>query len=181
MTDQNIKRTNRLLYVGRFSRFKQPDMAIRIAKIANLPIDLIGGTFVDDTNYLKKIESMCDWEDIVIYKDAPHEFKIKKLQEAKALIVPSNMNEPFGLTCIEGMACGTVPITTRDGAIPETVLDRETGFICDTEDQTIEAIKNIDKIDQLKYRKHVEDNFSRIKMAKEYEKLYQRILNNEEW
>ena len=179
--DPNIKRINRLLYIGRFSRFKQPDMAIRIAKTANLPIDLIGGTFVDDTNYLKNIESICDGKDIVIYKDAPHEFKIKKLQEAKALIVPSNMNEPFGLTCIEGMACGTVPITTRDGAIPETVLDRETGFICDTEDQMIEAIKNIDKIDPLKCRKHVEDNFSRIKMAKNYEKLYYKTIKGEEW
>lgn len=179
--DPNIKKTERLLYVGRFSKFKQPDMAIRVAKKANFPIDLIGGTFVDDPNYLKGIESMCDGNNIAIYKDAIQDFKIKKLQDAKALLVPSRFNEPFGLCAAEGMACGTPIITTRDGAIPEIVLHGETGFICDTEEQMVEAIKNLDKIDPLKCRKHVEDNFSRLKMAKEYVKLYERILNNDEW
>jgi glycosyltransferase involved in cell wall biosynthesis/predicted SAM-dependent methyltransferase len=185
--DSNIKRTNRLLYVGRFSKFKGAHIAIEVAKKANLSIDLIGGTFIDDVNYLKEIESMCNGDTIVIYKDANHDFKIKKMQEAKALIVPSNMNEPFGLTCIEGMACGTPIIATRDGAIPEIVVHGETGFICDTdvskntEEQMIEYIKNLDKIDPLKCRKHAEDNFSRITMSKNYIKLYQRILNNDEW
>lgn len=177
----NIKRTDRLLYVGRFSKFKQPHMAIQVAKRSNLPIDLVGGTFIDDINYLKEIESMCNGNNIAIYKDVGHDFKIKKMQEAKCLIFPSKMGEPLGLVAQEAMACGCPVIATRDGAIPEVVLHNETGFICDTEEQMVEAIKNIDKIDPLKCRKHVEDNFSRLKMAENYVRLYQRILNNDEW
>lgn len=179
--DPSIKRTDRLLYIGRFSSFKRPDMAIRVAKKANIPIDLIGGTFVDDQDYLHQIESMCDGKDIAIFKDSSHEFKIRKLQEAKALVIPSKMGEPFGLTCVEGMSCGTPLITTRDGAIPEIVVDGVTGFLCNDEQDMIEAIKNIDKIDPFKCRKHVEDNFSRLKMAEQYLKLYRSIIDGDEW
>jgi glycosyltransferase involved in cell wall biosynthesis len=177
----DIKRTDRLLYVGRFSKFKRPHMAIEVAKRIDLPIDLIGGTFVDDINYMKEIESMCDDKDIVMYKDASQDFKIRKMQEAKCLIFPSKMGEPLGLVAQEAMACGTPVIAARDGAIPETVIDGQTGFICDTEDQMVDAIKNIDKIYPSKCRKHVEDNFSRIKMAKNYENLYRYIISGNEW
>lgn len=175
-----INKTDRLLYLGRFSAFKQPDMAIRVAKRANLPIDLIGGTFIDNQDYLRQIDAMCDGKDVVMYKDASHEFKIKKLQEARVLIVPSKMSEPFGLTCIEGMACGTPIICTRDGAIPEIVLDRETGFICDTEDQMVEAVNKIYEINPANCRKRAEE-FSRLKMAENYVKLYQKMMKGEDW
>ena len=178
--DPSVKKIDRLLYVGRFSRFKQPDMAIRVAKAVGIPIDLIGGTFVDDIGYLKEIESMCDGENVVMYKDASHEFKIKKLQEAKVLIVPSKMNEPFGLTCVEGMACGTPAIVTRDGALPEIVIDRVTGFVCNTEEQMIEAIKNIDQIKPEDCRTRAEE-FSKRVMAMRYEVLYKRIINGQDW
>lgn len=45
----------------------------------------------------------------------------------------------------------------------------------------VDAIKNIDKIDPFKCRKHIEDNFSRLKMAREYEKLYQKMMKGEDW
>lgn len=178
--DPSVKKTDRLLYVGRFSRFKQPDMAIRIAKAAGFGIDLIGGTFVDDMGYLKEIESMCDGENVIMYKDASHEFKIKKLQEAKALIVPSKMNEPFGLTCIEGMACGTPVIASRDGAIPEIIIDGITGFICDNEQKMVEAVSKVDTIKSSDCRTRAEE-FSKRVMAMRYEILYKRIMNGKDW
>jgi glycosyltransferase involved in cell wall biosynthesis len=178
--DPSIVKTNNLLYVGRFSRFKQPDMAVRIAKKANIPLDLIGGSFVDDPSYMNQIESMCDGVNIVIYKDSTHEFKITKMQEAKVIIVPSKMHEPFGLVAVEAMACGTAVICTRDGALPEIVLHGVTGFVCDTEEQMIEAIKNIDQIKPEDCRKRAEE-FSRLKMAENYVKLYQKMMKGEDW
>jgi FkbM family methyltransferase len=178
--DPSIKKTNRLLYIGRFSKFKGPHTAIEIAKKVNLPLDLIGGSFVDDPLYMKNIESMCDTSNIVIYKDASHEFKIRKLQEAKALLVPSRFNEPFGLTCIEGMACGTPIITTPDGAIPELVINKETGFICETISDMISAIEDIDTIKPEMCRRRAEE-FSRRVMAMRYETLYRRMMNGQDW
>jgi glycosyltransferase involved in cell wall biosynthesis len=179
--DPLVEKTNRLLYVGRFSAFKQPNMAIRIAAKLGLPLDLIGGSFVEDPNYMQQIEKMCDGENVVIYKDATHEFKIKKMQEAKAVIIPSKMNEPLNLVSIEAQACGTAVIVTRDGGLPETVNHGVTGFICNTEQEMEEAIEKIDTIKSSNCRKHVEENFSRQKMAKEYEKLFYQIVKGEDW
>lgn len=178
--DPNIKKSNRLLYVGRFSSFKGPHVAIEVAKKVGIGIDLIGGSFVDDPNYMNQIESMCDGVDAIMHKDVSHEFKIQKMQEAKTLILPSKMNEPFGLVAIEGMACGTPVICTRDGALPEIVIDGVTGFICDTEEQMVEAVSKIDTIRSEDCRKRSEQ-FSKRIMAENYVKLYQKVMKGEDW
>ena len=179
--DSSIKKTDRLLYVGRFSVFKGPITAMRIAMKLGLSLDMIGGSFVEDPNYMQQIEKMCEGKDIKMFKDATHEFKIQKMQEAKAVIIPSKMNEPLNLVSLESQACGTAVIVTRDGGLPETVNHGVTGFICDTEEQMIEAIGKLDTIKSSDCRKWVEENFSRLKMAKEYEKLFYQIVKGEDW
>ena len=179
--DPLVEKTNRLLYVGRFSAFKQPLVAMRVALNAGLGIDLVGGTFVEDPNYMQQIEKMCEGKDITIHKDVSHEYKIELMQKAKAVIIPSKMNEPLNLVSIEAQACGTPVIVTRDGGLPETVNHGVTGFVCDTEEQMIEAIGQIDTIKSSDCRKFVEENFSRLKMAREYEKLFYQIVKGEDW
>lgn len=179
--DTSVKKTNRLLYVGRFSKFKGPHTAIEIAKKIGLPLDLIGGSFVDDPSYMKQIESICDGKEITINKDVSHEYKIELMQRAKAILIPSHMNEPLNLVSIEGQACGTPVIVMRDGGLPETVNHGVTGFVCDTEEQMIEGIKNTDKINSSDCRKWIEENFSRQRMAMEYEKLFYHIVRGENW
>jgi glycosyltransferase involved in cell wall biosynthesis len=174
------KKTNNLLYVGRFSAFKDPLMAMRIALKTGFHIDLIGGSFVEDPNYIVQLEKMCEGKDMSIYKDVSHEFKIEKMQLAKAIIVPSKMNEPFGLICIEAMACGTAVICSRDGALPEIVIDGVTGFICDTEEQMIEAVSKVDSIKSSDCRKRAE-KFSKSIMAENYVKLYEKMMKGEYW
>ena len=103
------------------------------------------------------------------------------MQEAKAAIVPSKMNEPLNLVSMEAQACGTPVIVTRDGGLPETVNHGVTGFICDTEQEMEEAIGKIDTIKSDICRKWVEENFSRQRMAKEYEKLFFDIVQGKDW
>lgn len=173
-------KTDNLLFVGRFSTFKQPDVAIAIAEKLNMNIDLVGGTFVDDPNYIKLIESKCDNDKIRIYKDVAHDFKIKKMQNAKALIFPSNMGEPYGLVAAEAMACGTPVIALNDGAIAEVVIHGRTGFVCNSTKEMLDAVKNIHTIKPEACRERAEQ-LSRQVMAKEYLKLYNDVLDNKEW
>lgn len=178
--DPSIKRTNRLLYVGRFSRFKGPHDAITLAKKVNLPIDLIGAAkFIDDPNYLKEIESMCNNDNIVMYKDATNEFKLRKMQEAKCLIFPSRMGEPFGLGIIQAMATDCPVIAFNDGAVKE-IITPETGFVCDSVDEMTNAISKIYTIKAENCRKRAEF-FSKENMAKNKEKLYRDIISGNEW
>ncbi len=106
-----------------------------------------------------------------------------EVEESKSFVCEGMIvhnSEPLGLVAQEAMSCGTPVIATRDGAIPEVVLHGKTGFICDTEEEMVEAVKNIGKIDPLECRKRAE-GFSRLNMAKNYEKLYYRVLNNDQW
>jgi len=178
--DPSIKRTNRLLYVGRFSSFKGAHHAIELAKRVNLPIDLIGAAkFVDDPNYVKQIESMCDSQQVVMYKDVDNDFKLRKIQEAKCLIFPSRMNEPFGLGIVQAMATGSPVIAFDDGAIKE-IITPETGFVCNTVDEMIVAVNKIDTIKPEDCRKRAE-LFSKDNMTKNKEKLYRDVIAGKEW
>lgn len=176
-----FNKAENLLFVGRLSTFKQPHLAIELARKTNHKLDIVGGTFVDSKDYIKQLDKMVENDpNIKIFKDVTHDFKIDKMQNAKALIFPSNMGEPLGLVALEAMSCGTPVIATRDGAIGEVVIHNHTGFICDNMPDMIEAVKNIHTIDPKNCRKRAEE-LSRQIMAKNYVKLYKRMLNNDEW
>ncbi|MGB9736259.1 MAG: glycosyltransferase [bacterium] len=100
------------------------------------------------------------------------EIKSAYLAKAKALIFPTQWQEPFGIVAIEAMVSGTPVITTYNGAMPEIVVDRKTGFLCKNTDEMVEAIKRIDEIRPMDCRNHVLEHFHYIRMAEDYVKLY---------
>lgn len=173
-------REERLLYVGRISTYKQPHTAIRVAQKTGIPIDIVGGSFVDSHEYLDTIRKMC-WDSdglATLHLDVSNEVKIKFMQRAKALLVPSAMGEPFGLISVESMACGTPIIALRDGAIPEVVGDA--GYICDTEEEMIKCAR-YDRLTSPKKCRGRAEMFSRKNMAKNYLKLYQQVIDGPGW
>jgi len=172
---------DRLLFVGRLDTFKQPHMAIDIAKKLGLGLDIVGGSFVQDQGYLQRIKNSHDGKQIVLYLDDTQEKKVQLMQDAKCLIFPSNMGEPFGLVAAEAMACGTPVISTSDGAIGEVVEDAITGFVCRDFDGMVAAVEKLKQIRTLDCRRRVELLFSKEKMAERYEYLYNQILSEAEW
>jgi glycosyltransferase involved in cell wall biosynthesis len=178
---QHIK-SDRILFVGRLSTFKQPHIAIEIARKTNHKLDIIGSaTFVDNPEYVNQLDKMVDNDpNIKIYKDADHQFKIEKMQNAKVLIFPSKMNEPAGLVACEAMSCGTPVIAFDDGAIKEYVIDKRTGFICKDINEMIDALNKVHTIDPNECRKRALE-LSRDIMTKNYEKLYYKLMNGEDW
>lgn len=165
-------KSDRLLFVGRLSSFKQPHVAVELARRTGHGLDILGGTFVDSPEYVAQLDKMVEYDpNIKIYKDVTHEVKIKKMQDAKALVFPSAMQEPFGLVAAEAMACGTPVIALNDGAISEVVIHGKTGFICNTLEEMIEAVRNIHTLKPEDCRRRAEE-LSREVMAKNYVKLY---------
>lgn len=174
------KKGDRLLFVGRLDSFKQPHIAIEVAKKTGLGLDIAGGSFVQDVAYMESIKQACDGKQIKLYLDADMKTKVPLYQDAKAVIFPSKMGEPFGLITPESNACGTPVIASRDGAIPEVLQDGVSGFICNDVDQMVEAVKKIDTIKPQDCRKNAE-RFSRENMAKNYIEFYTGILKGSEW
>lgn len=174
-------KTEHLLFVGRLSTFKQPHIAVEIARKANHKLDIIGGTFVDSDQYVIQLDKMIENDqNISIFKDASHELKIEKMQNAKALLFPSRMGEPFGLSALEAMACGTPVIALNDGAISEVVIHNKTGFICNNVQEMIDAVNNVHLIKPEDCRARAEQ-LSRKVMAENYLKLYERVIKGEDW
>ena len=69
--------------------------------------------------------------------DPEHNIVKRELyRRAIALIYTTQFQEPFGLSQVEAMACGTPVIATRFGSIPEIINHGVTGHIC-TQDADI--------------------------------------------
>ena len=172
---------DRLLFVGRFSEFKMPHIAIDLARDAGHPIDLVGGTFVDNPNYLEYIKHRCSRGEASLHMDAPHEVKMEMMQNARALIVPSKFMEPFGLIAAEAMACGTPVVALNDGALREVVgPDGVAGYVGNNYDEMLRALNKVDGISPVECRKRGE-MFSRDIMASNYVTLYEKVIAGEEW
>lgn len=171
---------DRLIYIGRFTSFKQPHIAIEVAQKLNMGLDLVGGAY-EEPYFSQYVKPYCDGKQIVLHTEVPHEEKVKLLQDARALLFPSKMGEPFGLVYVEAAACGTPTVALRDGAIPEIVVEGVSGFARDDVEGMIQAVKQVDLIKPENCRSIVEQNFTKEIMAKKYLELYKKILNGEEW
>jgi glycosyltransferase involved in cell wall biosynthesis len=84
--------------------------------------------------------------------------------------------EPFGLSVVEAMACGTPVIAYPKGSMPELIVDGVTGFLVDSLDQAIEAIDRVGEIDRAACREHVAQHFTVDRMADRYLELYRDVL-----
>lgn len=103
--------------------------------------------------------------------------KLELLQRARALLFPIEWDEPFGLAAIESLACGTPVVAMRRGALAEIIEHGVNGFLADDEDEFLSFMRRVDEIDPAACRRTVEDRFSTARMASEYERRYEQVLN----
>jgi glycosyltransferase involved in cell wall biosynthesis len=99
------------------------------------------------------------------------------LGSARALLHLINFDEPFGLSVVEAMACGTPVIATRRGSMPELIDHGVTGFLVDTLDEAVEAIGRIGEIDRAACRAAAVSRFSVDRMADNYLDLYRSLVD----
>jgi glycosyltransferase involved in cell wall biosynthesis len=101
--------------------------------------------------------------------------KASFLGNARALLVPIDWPEPFGLVTIEAMACGTPVIAWNCGAVPEIVDDGVTGFIVDNEAEAVTAVKRLAMLDRARVRSVFERRFTVERMAQDYLSAYRSL------
>jgi len=77
---------------------------------------------------------------------------------------------------IEAMACGTPVIAMRRGSVPEVIEEGVTGFIVDTEEEAIAAVRRLPELDRNQVRRRFEARFTARRMAKDYLRLYERLI-----
>lgn len=134
-----------MLYLGRLIPRKGIFIAARMAEATHTKLLMAGQG---------SIEVSGPWIEYVGWAD------IKKraylMRHAKAVLMPTVYLEPFGGVNVEAQLCGTPVITSNSGAFPETVIQGVTGFRCDTFQQYVDAVSQVDTLDPKVIRKHAE-------------------------
>jgi glycosyltransferase involved in cell wall biosynthesis len=163
-----------LLFFGRMHPDKGAAEAIHVALATGRRLDLYG--IVQDQGYFdREVLPHVDGERIRYLGPVGGEARLRALGKAKALLHLINFDEPFGLSVIEAMACGTPVIAIDRGSMPELVTP-ETGILVKSAGEAITALGEIDGIDRAGCRRHVEAYFSVEAMADKYIALYERVL-----
>ncbi len=98
------------------------------------------------------------------------------LGKARALLHLIGFDEPFGLSVVEALACGTPVIAYRRGSMPELIDDGVTGFLVDTFEEAVAAIGRIGSIDRAACRRAAVERFGVDRMADDYLTLYRSLL-----
>jgi len=102
--------------------------------------------------------------------------KVEVLSKARALVYPTNWDEPCAGAPLEAFACGTPVISTRNGCMPEMVRTPEMGVLCDTYQDLLGSVEKLKSAKPRVCRQMAETVFSNERMALDYLKLFERIL-----
>lgn len=165
-----------LIFFGRIHYDKGAWEAIEIAKSFNMTL-IIAGIIQDEIYFEQNVKPHLDKDNINYVGIAGPEKRDQLLGGAYALLHPINFNEPFGLSVVEAMACGTPVIAFNKGSMPEVINNGQTGFLVNSVEEAVEALKQVKQIDRLKCRKWVEEKFSVERMVDDYIKVYEKIIS----
>jgi glycosyltransferase involved in cell wall biosynthesis len=165
------------LFLAKVKRSKKGiDDAIEIARKSHSKLIIAGGW------RLSNPQTWFNWHPSIRTVGFVHgERKHKLLADARALIVPIQWDEPFGLTMIEAMASGTPVIAYNRGAVPEIVVHGETGFICNTKAEMIKSVSKCYELDPLLCRSRASSLFNDDLMASRHIQFIKDIHNGKTW
>jgi glycosyltransferase involved in cell wall biosynthesis len=166
-----------LIFVGRISPEKRPEVAIEVARAAKLPLVMVmKRTEPAERAYFDEMVAPLLGDDVTVLDQPPDEVKVDLLGRARALVFPIDWPEPFGLVMTEAMACGTPVITRPLGAASEIVTNGITGFLCSTPSQMVDAVAASSELRPEDCRARVAQRFSAHAMVAGYEAVYRAAL-----
>lgn len=182
-----------IAYLGRIIEPKGVHLAIQAVQKFNkkypderVTLKIAGKHYSDQSNdsyWHSEIEPLLgnDIEYVGFIKE--NSDKQKFLQSAKALIIPSLFDEPFGMVMIEALACGTPLIGLDSGAIPEVIQDSKNGYLVRKDKNThttvnnlAQAIRKVGDISSDLCRADFEERFTSSRMAMEHRDTYQKLI-----
>jgi len=167
-----------LLFFGRFHPDKGAGEAIRAARASGRRLVMAG--LVQDQGYHdREVAPFVDGDRVELLGVVGGERRVATLGQARALLHLIGFDEPFGLSVVEAMACGTPVIAYNRGSMPELIEHGVTGFLVDTLDEAVDAIGRVGEIDRAACRRAVAERFSVERMADAYLALYERVIAGE--
>ncbi|BCI67335.1 glycosyltransferase family 4 protein [Acetobacter aceti] len=165
-----------LAFLGRICPEKGIDKAIRIARAVGMPLKIAAKVDKVDVEYFERDILPMLGDGVELVGEINDTQKSAFLSGARALLMPIDWPEPFGLVMIEAMACGTPVIAFRHGSVPEVIEDGVTGAIVTNEKEAIAAYPRVEKLDPASIRREFEKRFTARRMAENYLVIYQTLI-----
>ncbi len=164
-----------LLFFGRIHPDKGAGAAIEVARRSGHRLVLAG--IIHDQGYFdREIAPHLDNDRVTYVGVADPARRDALLGGALALLHLIAFDEPFGLSMVEAMACGTPVIAYGRGSIPEVVESGETGFVVGSVAEAVEAVARVGALDRAQIRRRAEVRFSRERMVEDYLRVYAMIV-----
>lgn len=164
-----------LLFFGRIHPDKGTRECIEIARQTGIKL-IIAGIIQDQEYFDLQIKPHLDDDRIIYIGSVGPEKRDELLGGAYVLLHPINFNEPFGLSVVEAMACGTPVIAFNRGSMPEIIANGITGFLVNNLDEMAEAVVKTKQLDRFQCRKLIKERFSVDRMVQDYIRVYEKII-----
>ena len=164
-----------LLFFGRIHPDKGTVVAMDAAERVGIPL-LIAG-IVQDRDYFERfVQPRLDGVNLRYVGPVGRERRAAVLGGATALLHLIDFDEPFGFSVVEAMACGTPVIARRRGTLGELIQHGENGFLVDTVDEAVTAVRASKELNREAVRASVERRFDVGRMVDDYVALYRQIV-----
>jgi glycosyltransferase involved in cell wall biosynthesis len=188
-TPIDCKRSERFLFLARFSSIKGPDLALEAAKEVGAGLDLIGDTFItNEPEFYHRCASLCDGSQLKMIGSASRGECVWWMSQVHCLLHPNlRFREPLGLAPLEAQACGTPCIAFDNGAMRETIYHCENfENLVKNMDEFKQAMRVAMRPDGITYRdrmgcRNYAAMFSIEKMVNRYNELCEEAVITGGW
>ena len=165
-----------LIAFGRIHPDKGTDLAIDIAARAGRRL-VICGIVQDRAFFAEQVEPRIDGERVRYLGSVGPAERASVLGSAAALLHPIRFAEPFGLSVVEAMACGTPVVAYGKGSMPEIVDEGLTGRLAGDVDEAVAAVAEVTTFDRVKCAARARERFSADRMVDDYLAIYRKIVS----
>ncbi len=160
---------------GRIHPDKGTATAIEIARRAGRRLVLCG--VVQDADYFRdEVEPHVDGDHVVFLGAVGPEERARVLGHAAALLHPIDFDEPFGLSVVESMVCGTPVLAYRRGSMTEVIDEGVTGTTVTSIDEAVAALPAVIALSRRTVSEHARARFGVERMVDEYLRVYDTML-----
>jgi glycosyltransferase involved in cell wall biosynthesis len=166
-----------LVSFGRIHPDKGTADAIEIARRAGRRL-VICGIVQDERYFADAVEPHIDGDRVVYLGSVGPERRAEVLGAATALLHPIHFDEPFGLSVVEAMACGTPVIAYQRGSMAEVIDEGVTGYLARDVESAAGAVAAAAALDRAAVRARAAARFGADRMVEDYLRAYEALLRS---
>src|SRR5579872_5412546 len=150
---------------------------IEIARLAGRRL-VICGIVQDERYFADAVEPHVDGDQVVFLGSVGPRRRADALGDAAALLHPIYFDEPFGLSVVEAMACGTPVVAYGRGSMPEVVDEGVTGYLAQDIESSVDAVQAAVRLDRAAVRARAVARFGADRMVEDYLRTYEALLKS---